>query len=220
MAFICQQGNGGAAAATPGADAILDVILARIGISQYFIRLDALTASPQFAAAAAGDTGVRPVTRDEAAAAMAADDGAKLYGRPSHNSSQRVGTAALKLVRKGLAHHGFILQLCASYLSVRPAFPQQLMQQLDAVASTQAEVACTLTDLSFASGIYDEDQPESRQRSAGSQKAKENPFDYAFAGFVAALKDTLKQRILEAYERPFAVRDDVKPENLATCTSH
>ena len=89
MAYACQQGNGGAAAATPGADAVLDVILARIGISQYFIRLDALTASPQFAAAAAGDTGMRYVTRDEAAAAMAADDGAQLYGQHSHMSACR-----------------------------------------------------------------------------------------------------------------------------------
>ena len=60
---------------------MLDVILARVGISQYFAWLDALTASPQFAAAAAGPIGVRPVTRDEAAAAMAADDGAQLGRR-------------------------------------------------------------------------------------------------------------------------------------------
>ncbi len=83
----------------------------------------------------------------------------------------------------------------------------------------QAEVAlrpdhCVICG---ASGIYDDDQPESRQRSAGSQKAKESAFDYAFAGFVAALKDTLKQRILEAYERPFAVRDDVTSDILDTC---
>ena len=86
-ACACLQANGGVAAATPGADAVLDIILARVGISQYFVRLDALTASPQFTAAAAGDTGMRPVTRDEAAAAMAADDGAQLFGRHLHESS-------------------------------------------------------------------------------------------------------------------------------------
>jgi hypothetical protein len=53
--------------------------------------------------------------------------------------------------------------------------------------------------------VYDEEHPESRRRNAGAAQAHESPFDYAFAGFVAALKDTLRQRILAAYERPFAV---------------
>lgn len=46
-----------------------------MGLSQYFARLDALTGSAQFREAAAGPPALRPVTRDEAAAAMAADEG-------------------------------------------------------------------------------------------------------------------------------------------------
>ena len=66
------QGAGGGGTS---ADAILDVITARMGLSQYFARLDALTSSPQFCAAAAGPRLLTPVTRDEADAAMAADEG-------------------------------------------------------------------------------------------------------------------------------------------------
>ena len=77
VALCPRQTNGAPAPSKPGADAVLDVIIARVGISQYFARLDALTACPQFAAAAVGLTGARPITRDEANAAMAADDGAQ-----------------------------------------------------------------------------------------------------------------------------------------------
>lgn len=66
----------GAGAGGTSADAILDVITARMGLSQYFAALDALTDSPAFQAAAAdGPHLLTPVTWDEA---MAADEGTPL----------------------------------------------------------------------------------------------------------------------------------------------
>ena len=100
---VCQQGNGGAAVATPGADAVLDIIMARIGISQYFVRLDALTAGPQFATAAAGDAGMRLVTRDETAAAMAADDGAQHCGFDNRHTFKPQDTACAKCTTPALS---------------------------------------------------------------------------------------------------------------------
>jgi hypothetical protein len=55
---------------------VLDVVLSRVGLSSFFIRLDELRKAPDFLAAAAPPRLPRPpLTRAAAAAAVASDPG-------------------------------------------------------------------------------------------------------------------------------------------------
>jgi len=72
---------------TPPSDLVLDVLIARVGLSQYIAKLDTLNADPAFLSASSSSALPQQVTRAFAAAATADDGKGTQAALPQHPSS-------------------------------------------------------------------------------------------------------------------------------------